>query len=97
MLVFELNGHWFESRRSYLNFKYHACFEQEFLDIQRNTESGLPLKHFCDMIRISSQMHSTEKKLTTHINHLVILAKWLSIPLGTKWPSVQVPLQSPKL
>ena len=31
--------------------------------------------------------------LTTQLNHLVSLAKWLSVCLWTKWLCVQVPLQ----
>ena len=35
--------------------------------------------------------------LTTQLNYLVSLAKWLSVSLRTKWLWVQVPLQSLKL
>ena len=35
--------------------------------------------------------------LTTQLNHLASLVKWLSVRLRTKWLSVRIPLPSLKL
>ena len=54
----ELSACGFDSCCSYLNFRYRACFEHSFLDIQVNTECGFPLKRLRDMIRTYSHIDS---------------------------------------
>ena len=77
----------------------HVCISEfpvsimKFLDIQATIECGFTLKRVRDMIRTYSQMHRTDKVLTTQLNHLASLAKWLSVRLRTKWLWVRVPLQ----
>ena len=40
--------------------------------------------------------HSVYKRTLNHSANLASLAKWFSVPLGTKWLWVRVPLQSLK-
>ena len=54
VFVYELSGCGFESSCSHLNFRFHAYFEQEFLDIQAIIECGFTLKRVRDMIRTNS-------------------------------------------
>ena len=61
---------------------------EEFLEIH--------LKRVRDMIRTYIQMQHTNNVLTTQLNHLASLAKWLSVRLRTKWLWVRVQLQSLK-
>ena len=42
---------------------------------------------------IQSNVHH-RKTLITQLNHLASLAKWLSVPLQTKWLQVRIPLLS---
>ena len=55
VLIYERSGCEFESSCSHLNFKFHACFEQEVPDIQVTIECGFTLKHIRNMIRAYSQ------------------------------------------
>ena len=61
---------------------------EEFLEIH--------LKRVRDMIRTYIQMQHTNNVLTTQLNHLASLAKWLSVRLRTRWLWVRVQLQSLK-
>ena len=55
------NPQLFSSSCSHLNFRYCACFKQEFLDILATIECGFTLKCVCDMIRTYNQMRRTDK------------------------------------
>ena len=92
--VYELSDRGFEYRCCHLNFRYSACFEQGVL-----WHSGYY------RVWIQSEMRAWHYKniqsntpyrqvLTTHVNYLVSLAKWLSVRLRTKWLWVRMPLLS---
>ena len=49
--VYKISGCGIDSCCSYLNFRYHACFEQGALDTQTTTECTFTLKRGCDIIR----------------------------------------------
>ena len=94
MFIYELKGCGFEFSCSHLNFRFRVCFEQRvswhsgnykvWIHSEtrtwhdRNIQSNAPYKYV----------------LTTQLNHLVSFAKWLSVPLWTKWVWVRVQLQS---
>ena len=97
VFVYELNGCGFESRCSHLNFRIRACFEQ-----------GVPWHSRNYRVWIHSETRTWHDKniqsngpyrwvLTTQLNHLASLAKWLSVRLRIKWLWVRIPLQSLKL
>ena len=94
VFVYELNGCGFQSSCSQLNFRFCTCFEQ-----------GVPWHLGNYTVWIHSETHTWHDKviqsnapyrsvLTTQLNHLASLAKWLSVRLRTKWLWVQIPLQS---
>ena len=96
MFVYKLSDCRFESRCSHLNFRYGACFKQGVLWHLGNYK-----------VRIHSETRTWHDKniqsnapyryvLTTQLNHLASLAKWLSVRLRTKWLWVWGPLQSQK-
>ena len=94
MFVCELSGCGFEFSCSHLHFKFRACFEQ-----------GVPW-HICNYrVWIRSETRTWHDKnitsntpyryvLTTQLNHLASLAKWLSAHLQPKWLWVRIQLQS---
>ena len=74
VFVYEISGCRFESSCSHLNIRFRACFEQGVhLETStwhdKNIQSNAPYRQV----------------LTTQLNHLVSLAKWLSARLWTKW------------
>ena len=94
VFVYELSGCGFESCCNHLIFRYSACFEQ-----------GVPWHSGNCRVWIHSQTRTWHYKniqsnapyryvLTTQLDHLASLAKWLSVRLRTKWLRVRVPLQS---
>ena len=96
VFVYELNGCGFQSSCSQLNFRFCTCFEQ-----------GVAWHLGNYRVWIHSETHTWHDKviqsnapyrsvLTTQLNHLASLAKWLSVCLWTKWLGVQVQLQSLK-
>ena len=93
VFVYELSGCGFESSCSHLNFRFCACFEQ-----------GVPWRSGNYRVWIHSETCTWHDKniqsnapcrqvLTTQLNHLASLAKWLSVRLWTKWLWVRVQLQ----
>ena len=53
---------------SYFTFRFRACFEKEFLDIQATIECGFTLKHVRDMTRRYSQiMVSLSHSMSNHL------------------------------
>ena len=70
-------------------------FRKEFVDIQATIACGFTLKCVRDILIKCSQMHRADK-LTTQLNHLASLSKWLSVCLRTKWLWVGFLLQSLK-
>ena len=97
VFVYELGGCGLVSCCSRLKFRYRDCFEQEVL-----WDSG----HY--RMWIHSEMRTGHDKnkqsnllyiwaITTQVNLLVSLAKWLSVLLPTKWLWVRVSLQSLKV
>ena len=96
MFVYELCGCGLKTRCSDLNFEYPPCFEQG--------TSWLSNKY---RVWIHSEMRTWHNNniqsnapyicvLATQVNHLVSLAKWLSVLLQTKWLWVPVFFQSLK-
>ena len=94
VFVYELSACWFESRCIHLIFRYGACFQQGVSWYSGNCR-----------VWIHSQTRTWHDKkiqsnapyrwvLTTQLNHLTSLAKWLSVRLRTKCLWVRVPLQS---
>ena len=89
-----LSGCGFESLCSHLNFRYCACFEQGFswhsgkYKVWIHSEMGT----WYDKTIQSNALY--RYVLTTHLNHLARLTKWLSVLLQTKWLWVRVALQS---
>ena len=94
VFVYELSGCGFESSCSHLYFRFRACFEQ-----------GVPWHSDNYRVWIHSETRTWHDKniqsnapyrevLTTQLNHLASLAKWLSVRLWTKWLWVRVQLQS---
>ena len=97
VFVYELSECGFESSYSHLNFRFRAYFEQ-----------GVPWHSDNYRVWIHSETRTWHDKngqsnapyrkiLTTQLNHLAGLAKWLSVRLWTKWFWVRVQLQSLKL
>ena len=61
MVIYELSGFGLESRCNLLNFRFRACFEQEFLDIRVTIVCGFTMKPVRGIIRTYTQMHRTDK------------------------------------
>ena len=61
VFVYQLSGCRFGSSWSELNFRFHASFQQELLNIQAIIECGFTLKRVPDMIRTYSKTDSTDK------------------------------------
>ena len=82
VVVYELSSSAFESRCSHLNARYRAS--KEFRDIPANIECGFTLK--CVYWQDKNLQSNTAYRyvLTTQLNHLVSLEKWLSVPLQTQ-------------
>ena len=91
VFIYELSCCRFKSCCSHLNFRYCACFEQ-----------GVPWHSGKYGVWIHCEMRTWHDKniqsnalyryvLTTQLNHLVSLAKWLSVQLWTKWLWVWIP------
>ena len=85
VFIYELSGSGFESSYSHLNFRFGACFEQ-----------GVPQHSSKYSVWIHLEMRTWHGKniesngpctkiLKTQLNHMVRLAKWLSVRLRTKW------------
>ena len=96
VFVYELSGSGFEFSCSHLNFRFRACFEQ-----------GVPWRSSNHRVWIHFERRTWHEKnrqwncpcrkvLRAQFNHLVSLAKWLSVPLQNKWFWVQIQLQSLK-
>ena len=94
VLVYEVVGSWFESSCSHLNFILRSYFEQ-----------GVPWHSGNYRVWIHFEMRTWHDKniqskgpwrqvLRTQLNHLVSLAKFLSVRLLTKWFWVRFQLQS---
>ena len=94
VFVYELSGCWFEYHCSQLSFRYCACFEQAVPWHSCKYRVWIHSEMHTWMTRTYSQSHCTDKLLTIQLNHLVSLAKWLSVCLQTKWLWFRVPLQS---
>ena len=97
VFVYKLRCCGFESCCSHLNFRYCTCFDQKFhwhpgkyrmwIDLEMRT---------WDSKNIQSRA-LYRKVLTVHLNHLLSLAKWLSVRLRTERLWLRVKLQSLKL
>ena len=87
VFVYRLSSCWFEFRCSHLTFRYRTCSNQGVLDIQATIECRFTLKCIRDMIVTYTQMHCTDKysQITTQLNHLASLVKWLNVSLRTSW------------
>ena len=96
VFVYELSGCGFKSSCNHLNFRFCACFKQ-----------GVPRHSGNHRVWIHYEMHMCHDKniqsntlhryvLTTQLNYLACLAKWLSVCLWTKWLWIRVQLQSLK-
>ena len=106
MFVYELSGCLFESCYSHLNFRYGACFQQEFLDIQATIEF-FTLKIVRDMIRscykdkkngrimLLSKCEVCDSKKSKFIKEQE--PSGLLSSLGMKTPLSKVPLLGPSL
>ena len=97
LFVYELRGCGFEFSCSHLKCRFRICSEQ-----------GIPWHSGNYGVWIKSETRtwhdkniesnaSYRKLLTTHLNHLASLTKWLSVRLWTKWWLVRAQLQSLKL
>ena len=64
VFVYELSGSGFESSRSYLNFRFHACFKQ-----------GVPWRSGCYRVWIHSEPHTWHDKNKQSIKYNVLLVK----------------------
>ena len=94
VFVYELSSCGFEYRRSHLNFRYRAYFEQGVPWYLGNCRVWI---HSETRTWHDKNVHSNapyRQLLTTHPNHLVSLAKWLNVGLWSKWLWVGIPLQS---
>ena len=88
---------WVRIRCCRLNLRYHACFEQRFPWHSGNCRMQNHLKT-CMWHDKNSQPNAPYRYvLTTQLNYLSPLAKWLSVRLRTKSLWVRVSLQSLKL
>ena len=97
VFVYELSGCGFEYRCNHLNFRFHACFEQ---GVHWHSGNYGVWIHSEPRTWHDKNIHSNaayRQVLTTQLNHLANLAKWLSVRFWTKWLCVRVPLQSLKL
>ena len=97
VFVYEISGCGFESCCNHLNLRFCAFFEK-----------GVPWHSANYRVWIHSEMRTWNDMniqfkapfrwiLTTQLNHLANLDKWLSVRLWTKWLWVRVLLQSLKL
>ena len=85
-----------ESSCSHLNFRFRACFEQGVAWHSGNYRVWI---HYKTRTWHDKNIQSNSPYrliLTTQLNHLASLAKWLSVCLWTKWLWVRVQLQSLK-
>ena len=97
VFVYELSGCVIVSCCNLLNFRYCACFEQGV-----SWHSGIYRVWIHSQTRAwldrNIQSNASYRKvLTTQLNHLASLTKWLSVRLRAKWLWVRVLLESFKL
>ena len=94
VFVCELSGCGLESRCSHLNFRFCASFEQGAPWHSGNYRVWIhaETRRWHDNNIQSNAPY--RQVLTTQLNHLACLTKWLSVHLRTKWLWVRVPLQS---
>ena len=95
--VIELSGCGFEYNCSYLNFRFCACFKQGVPWHPRNYRVWIHSETRTWHGKNLQSIVPYRKVLTTQLNHLASLAKWLSVRLWTKWLWFWVQLQSFKL
>ena len=92
VFIFEPSGSGFKSSCSHLNLRISRLLRAWSSLTFRLLECVYSLwKRVRDMPRTYSQMHRTDK-YSEQLNHLVSLAKWLSVHLQTKWFWVRVQL-----
>ena len=97
LFIYELSVCGSESSCSHLSFRFRACLTQEIPwhsgKYTMWIHSETPTWHDKNI-----QLNAPYRQvLTFQLNHLVSLAKWLSVPLRTKWLHVRVQLQFLKL
>ena len=61
VFIYELSMREFDSSCIHLNYRFHFCFEQGFLDIEPTIECGFTLKNVRDMTGTYSQIHLTSR------------------------------------
>ena len=95
VFIYEVSGCGFESRCSYLNFRYHICFKQGVRWHSGNC--GFTLKHICNMIITYSQLHHTGK-FSQHSSIIwpVWLNCWVFVFKLTMWLWVEILLHHQK-
>ena len=74
VFIYELSVREFDSSCIHLNYRFHFCFEQGFLDIEATIECGFTLKNVRDMIGTYCQMDLTDE-YSQHIS--IIRPVWL--------------------
>ena len=91
---YELSGCGFKSHCSHLNFRYRACFEQgvSWHSDQYRVWIHSETRTWHDKKIESNAVY--RQVLTKQFNHVVSLAKSLSVCLRTEWLWVRVPLHS---
>ena len=88
VFIYEQSGRGFESCYYHLNFKYGASSKKSF-DIQANYRVWIYSE--THMWHDNIQSNALYRwVLTTQLNHLASLAKWLSVHLQTKWFWVRI-------
>ena len=93
VFVYKLSGYGFESSCSYLNFRFWACFEQRVPWHSINYRVWIHSETCMWHDKNIQSNASNRSVLTTELNHLVSLAKWLGVCLAkrlAKWLGVRL-------
>ena len=96
VFVYELSGWGFESRCCHLNFWYCPSCEKAVPWHSGSYGIWIHRKKRTWQDKNIQLIAPYRKVLTTQLNHSASLAKYLSVPLQTKWLRVHVPLLSLK-
>ena len=97
MFIYKISGCGLESRCCHLNFNYSAVLEQGVSGHSENSRVYIPpetRKWYDNNIQPNAPYRYV---LTTQLNHLGIVTKWLSAGLRTKWVWVHILLLPLKL
>ena len=97
VFAYKLSVCWLESRCSHLNFRYCTCLEHR-VPWHSGKYRLWTLSEMCTWIDSNIRSKSPYRNvLTTELNHLASLTKYIGVRLETKCMLIWVPWQSFKL